>query len=110
MFDAAYARRRPAAGLIFHSDRGSEYAAAAFRDRLRTVGVVQSATSRGPEDNAHMESFFHSLKAELIHGATFATDRALRTAVRAYVAYYNRDRLHSARAYRSPMVFEAAVA
>lgn len=110
VFDAAYARRRPRAGLIFHSDRGSEYVAAAFRDRLRALAVQQSAAQRGPKDNAHMESFFHSLKAELIHGATFPSDRTLRRAVRRYIAYYNRRRLHSALAYQSPVAFEAAAA
>jgi len=62
VFDAAMRRRQPPCGLIFHSDRGSEYAAAAFRDRLVALGVHQSSALRGPEDNAHMESFFHSLK------------------------------------------------
>ena len=54
--DAAVRRRRPRPGLVFHSDRGSEYAAQAFRDRLRTLGIRQSATRAGtPGDNAHME-------------------------------------------------------
>src|SRR5439155_426807 len=74
VLDAAVRRRRPRAGLVFHSDRGSEYAAQAFRDRLRALGIRQSATRVGtPGDNAHMESFFHSLKAEVVHGARFGT-------------------------------------
>lgn len=110
VLDAAVRRRRPPRGLIFHSDRGSEYAAAAFRDRLRTLGIRQSSAQRGPEDNAHMESFFHSLKAEVIHGAHFATDAALRLELRRYTQYYNHQRLHSALGYRSPVDYESCAA
>lgn len=108
--DAALRRRHPAPGLVFHSDRGSEYVAAAFRDRLQTAGVRQSSAQRGPKDNAHMESFFHSLKAEVIHGAVFAGEAALRRAIRQYIKYYNRQRAHSGLAYRSPIDFEARAA
>ena len=110
-FDAAHRRRRPRKGLIFHSDRGTEYAAAAFRDRLQACGVRQSATRVGtPGDNAHMESFFHSLKAEAIHGRRFVTDGALRLVLRRYVQYYNHRRRHSALQYRAPVVFESRAA
>ena len=111
MLDAAVRRRRPRSGLIFHSDRGSEYAARAFRDRLRVLGLRQSTTRGGtPGDNAHMESFFHSLKAELIHGARFATEGQLRLALRRYVWYYNHQRLHSALRYRAPAAYESQAA
>ena len=111
VLDAAVRRRRPRAGLIFHSDRGSEYAGHAFRDRLRALGIRQSATRGGtPGDNAHMESFFHSLKAELLHGAHFQTERVLRLALRGYFRYYNYRRLHSALEYRAPADYEARVA
>ena len=111
VLDAAVRRRRPRPGLIFHSDRGSEYAAQRFRDRLRVLGIRQSATrGRAPGDNAHMESFFHSLKAEVIHGARFATDRQLRLALRRYVWYYNHQRLHSALRYRAPAAYESRAA
>lgn len=111
VLDAAVRRRHPRTGLIFHSDRGSEYAANAFRDRLRALGIRQSATRVGtPGDNAHMESFFHSLKAELIHGARFATERQLRLALHGYVRYYNHGRRHSALGYRAPAVYESRVA
>jgi len=111
VLDAAVRRRHPRAGLIFHSDRGSEYAGHAFRDRLRALGIRQSATRGGtPGDNAHMESFFHSLKAEVIHGARFETERVLRLALRGYFRYYNYRRLHSALRYRAPADFEARVA
>ena len=62
--DAALRRRRPGAGLIFHSDRGSEYLAQPFRLYLQAHGIRQSARTAGPGDNAHMESFFHSLKTK----------------------------------------------
>ena len=111
VLDAAVRRRQPRAGLIFHSDRGSEYAAQAFRDRLRALGVRQSATRVGtPGDNAHMESFFHSLKAELIHGTRFLTERQLRLALQRYVRYYNHQRRHSALRYRAPAVYESQAA
>ncbi len=110
VLDAALRRRRPPRGLIFHSDRGSEYVAAAFRDRLVALGIRQSSAQRGPEDNAHIESFFHSLKAELIHGAQFPTEAALRRALGRYMRYYNHRRLHSALAYRSPVDYELCTA
>jgi transposase InsO family protein len=111
VLDAAVRRRHPRPGLIFHSDRGSEYAANAFRDRLRALGIRQSATRVGtPGDNAHMESFFHSLKAELIHCARFTTEQQLRLALHGYVRYYNHGRRHSALGYRAPAAYESRVA
>jgi putative transposase len=110
VLDAAMRRRRPAAGLIFHSDRGSEYAAAAFRERLQVLGVQQSTTQSGPGDNAHMESFFHSLKAELVHGTRFADAAGLRRQIARYIRDYNHRRLHSALGYRSPVDYEGRVA
>lgn len=110
VLDAAVRRRRPPCDLIFHSDRGSEYVAAAFRDRLVALGIRQSSAQRGPEDNAHIESFFHSLKAEVIHGRRFATEAALRSELAPYVRYYNHRRLHSALGYQSPIDYETRVA
>jgi transposase InsO family protein len=70
---AAIRRRCPPSGLIFHSDRGSEFLGTPFRACLAAAGVQQSMTRGGaPDENAHMESFFHSLKAELTHGQSFA--------------------------------------
>jgi transposase InsO family protein len=109
-FDQAYRRRQPRR-LIFHSDRGVEYAAPGFRDRLTTLGVRQSMTRGGsPADNAHAESFFHSLKADVVHGVAFMTDDSLRKCLRRYVRYYNHQRLHSSLGYRSPSEFERLVA
>jgi putative transposase len=101
---AATARR--ARAVIFHSDRGSEYLGAPFCQQVRRLGFVQSASVRGPGDNAHMESFFHSLKAELTRGVAFTDERALRRALQHYMHYYNTTRLHSSLGYRSPLAFE----
>lgn len=110
VLNAAVRRRQPNAGLIFHSDRGSEYSAAAFRDRLARLGVYQSSAVSGPSENAHMESFFHSLKAEVVHGAQFTSDVELRHAIRRYMRYYNYERLHSALDYRTPVDYESCAA
>jgi transposase InsO family protein len=106
VLSAAVRRRHPRRGLIFHSDRGSEYSAATFRDRLERLGLLQSSARRGPEDNAHMESFFHSLKAEVVHGTARMTEGDLRQVLARYIQYYNYRRLHSALRYCSPVEFE----
>lgn len=111
VLDAALDRRRPSKGLIFHSDRGSEYLGARFRQRLVLLGIQQSMTRGGaPGENAHMESFFHSLKADVIHGRQFLTVDLLRQQLRRYVQYYNHQRLHSALDYRSPVDYERRAA
>ena len=102
--------RRPRAGLIFHSDRGSEYLAAPFRDCLATLGIQQSACVSGPGDNARMESFFHSFKAEVVRGVTFTTDAILRQTLRHFFRYYNHTRLHSALGFCSPVDYERRAA
>jgi putative transposase len=107
---ALAATRRPARGAIFHSDRGSEYMGADFCAMVARVGMQQSANVSGPGDNAHAESFFHSLKAELTRGVTFLTERGLRTALTAYMRYYNTIRLHSGLSYLSPLAFERRAA
>jgi transposase InsO family protein len=100
-------KRPPAAGLIFHSDRGIEYAAFDYRNELVRRGILQSMNRPGKmNDNAHMESFFHSMKAEDLHGRRFDNDAQLRHALRSYITFYNRQRLHSALRYLSPVVFE----
>ena len=97
-------------GVVFHSDRGSEYMGAPFCTHLARLGFVQSASVRGPGDNAHMESFFHSLKAELTRGAVFTDDQQLRRALQTYMRYYNTTRLHSSLNFRSPLAFEQQTA
>ena len=104
------ARDRGATQVIFHSDRGSEYLASPFRACVTELGLLQSASRRGPEDNSHMESFFHSLKAELTRGVTFRSANDLRRALRQYLRYYNRIRMHSALGYCSPIAFERRAA
>ena len=111
VLDAAVRRRQPGPGLIFHSDRGSEFLGAPFHARLVECGAQQSMTRGGaPDENAHMESFFHSLKAELIHGRSFAAVGDLRQQLRQYVQYYNYQRLHSSLGYRSPVDYERGAA
>jgi putative transposase len=104
----AVARRRPATGLIFHSDRGIEYGALVMRRRLAQLGIVQSMNR--PEakmtDNVLMESFFHSMKAEAVHGRTFPDQQRLDQHVNRYMPFYNSQRMHSALGYVSPVVFE----
>lgn len=107
----AVGARRPSARLVFHSDRGSEYGAYELRTRLAALGIRQSMNRPGePTDNAHMESFFHSMKTEGIHGRTFTTDHELRLAVARYIAFYNQRRMHSALDYRTPVDYERAAA
>lgn len=103
-------QRQPPSGLIFHSDRGSEYAGRRFRAHLRALGVGQSMNDRALGDNAHVESFFHSLKADVVHGVRFDTDAELRAQLRGYAWFYNHRRLHSALGYRSPVDYEAGAA
>ena len=110
VLNAAVRRRHHSKGLIFHSDRGSEYSGSIFRDRLRHLGMQQSSALHGPGENAHMESFFHSLKAELLHGVAFETDAALRRALGGYFQYYNGHRLHSSLGYRAPVDYESHAA
>ena len=63
-----------------------------------------------PDENAHMESFFHSLKAEVTHGRSFASVAELRRVLRRYMSYYNHQRLHSSLGYQSPVDYERAAA
>ena len=105
----AVCNRRPRAGVIFHTDRGIEYAAYAFRRRLAALGFVQSMNRPGTvADNAHMESFFHSMKTDVVHGARFVSEDALDRLLRSYMPYYNGVRLHSGIGYRAPIDYEAS--
>jgi transposase InsO family protein len=111
VLDAALRRRQPNAGLIFHTDRGSEFQGTRLRTRLAASAARQSMTRGGsPGENAHMESFFHSLKADLIHGRAFPSITELRAALRRYIRYYNYHRLHSALGYQSPVDYEQRAA
>ena len=105
----ALAQRRPAKGLIFHSDRGCQYTSAEFRGLLGRHGLVQSLSRpRQCWDNAVAESFFATLKEELLYRGAWPTRAAARRAVFEYVeVFYNRQRLHSSLGYRSPADYEA---
>ena len=100
--------RRPAAGLIHHSDRGGQYTSLAFGEHLRAAGLVASMGSVGDAyDNAVAEAFFSSLKIELIDRQTWPTRAAARLAIFEYIeVWYNRKRRHSTLGYRSPADYE----
>jgi transposase InsO family protein len=103
--------RRRASGVIFHTDRGIEYAAYAFRKRLGRLGFIQSMNRPGTMiDNAHIESFFHSMKSDVIHGKKFHEDRDILKALRSYMPFYNHERLHSSLGYQPPAKYEAEAA
>lgn len=110
--DMAVRRQKPDKGLIFHSDRGVQYAARAFRERLETYGIRQSMSRKGdPYDNAVAENFFSCLKCELVHLRHYPTRQAAQLDVFAYLeAFYNTVRPHSALGWLSPAQFERALA
>ena len=100
-------RPNPDAGLIFHSDRGSQYASQDFRDVLAEYGITASMSRTGNcWDNACSETVFGSLKVERLHGQRFTSRRQATDEVVAWLLWYNRTRLHSTLAYVSPMQFE----
>jgi putative transposase len=105
---SAVQRRRPAAGLLHHSDRGCQYTSAAYRARLEQLGVTVSMSRTGNcWDNAVAESFFATLKRELIHRRRWRSVIELRTAVFEYIeVFYNRRRLHSSLDYKTPAAVE----
>jgi len=104
----AVAGRRPGPGLLHHSDRGSQYASADFQTALRGAGIVCSMSRRGDcFDNAMVESFFGTLKQELVNRRHFATREAARREIFEYIeVWYNRQRRHSSLGYLSPEQFE----
>jgi transposase InsO family protein len=103
----AWFRRRPTNGLIFHSDRGSQYASGDFQKQLVTFGMKGSMSRKGDcWDNAVTETLFGSLKVERLHGMHFATRRQAKDEVIDWLQFYNHRRLHSTLGYLSPMAFE----
>ncbi len=105
----AWFRRKPAPGLIHHSDRGSQYASHAFQARLREYGMVCSMSRKGNcWDNAPTESFFNSLKNERVHGTRYGTRAEAIADLFDYIEpFYNRKRKHSTLGYASPEKFLA---
>ena len=95
-------------GVIIHSDRGSQYCSTAYQKLIKMTGLRCSMGRRATcYDNAAMESFFHTLKVELIHRERYPTRQAAKGAIFEYIeTYYNRKRRHSAIGYKIPMLFE----
>jgi transposase InsO family protein len=109
--DMAVRRQKPEEGLIFHSDRGVQYASKAYREALETRKFRQSMSRRGdPYDNAVAENFFSCLKCECLHLSHFATRNAAKAAVFHYIeAFYNTVRPHSGIAWLAPSEFERSL-
>ncbi len=101
-------RRRPGKGLLVHSDRGSQYASGRFQALLSEHGYVCSMSRKGNcWDNAPAESFFHTLKTELIHHRRFETREQAKQEIFEYIeVFYNRQRKHSTLGYRTPVEFD----
>jgi putative transposase len=110
--DMAVGRRRPGEGLLHHSDRGCQYTSHEYRDKLHQLGITVSMSRKGNcWDNAVAESFFATLKNELVYRRRWRTRLELRTALFEYVeVFYNRRRLHSSLDYRTPAEVEDAYA
>lgn len=110
--DMALGRQKLSAeeGLVGHSDRGCQYASEAYRKRLDDLGITASMSRRANcYDNAFAESFFHTLKVELVHRRKFKTRKEAMSAIFEFIeVWYNRERLHSSLGYRTPMEYEQA--
>ncbi|MGF7176116.1 IS3 family transposase [Azospirillum doebereinerae] len=105
----AWFRQRPAEGMIFHSDRGSQYASSDFQALLRRYGMRGSMSRKSNcWDNAVTETLFGSLKVERLHGMRFDTRRRAKDEVIDWLGFYNHRRMHSTLGYTSPMAFEEA--
>jgi transposase InsO family protein len=103
----AWFRKRPASGLLHHSDRGSQYASHAFQDKLKAYGMICSMSRKGNcWDNAPTESGFNSFKNERVHGVRYTTHTEISAVAFEYIeVFYNRKRQHSTLGYKSPMQF-----
>ena len=109
--EMALTQRHPPAGLLHHSDRGVQYACDDYRKLLSDAGMDMSMSHKGDcWDNAVMESFWSTLKTELVHHQRYGTRNEARASIFEYIeVFYNRKRLHSALGYQSPEMFEAGL-
>jgi len=105
---AAIWARKPTKGLLWHTDRGSQYASASHRELLKEHGIIQSMSRKGNcWDNAVAESFFHTLKTGLVNHKQYQTRDEARKDIFEYIeVFYNRERLHSTNDYWSPVDYE----
>ncbi len=103
-------QRQPRTGLVFHSDRGIQYASESFKNLLNLYNLILSMSRKGNcWDNAVAESFFKTIKVELIYHNCYATREEAKTSIFEYIeVFYNRKRLHSSIGYMAPMQFEVA--
>jgi transposase InsO family protein len=108
---SAYWRRKPAAGLLMHTDRGSQYASDAHRKLIKDYEMVQSMSRRGNcWDNSAMESLFKTLKVELVHQQRYETRAQARTEIVSWMeGFYNRQRIHSSIGYETPIDAECSL-
>jgi putative transposase len=107
--DQALQSRRPAPGLIFHSDRGSQYGSGQYRAKIQRAGIQQSMSARAnPYHNAWSESFMGTLKTEMLQDGCFINEHDARIELFAFIeGYYNTQRQHSSLGYQTPTQFEA---
>ena len=106
-FRKAYEERRPQPGLIFHSDRGTQYTSQAFQDLLASHGVTQSFSNSGkPTDNAVAEAFFSSLKREELYRTNYHSVEEFKRGVEKYMTFYNTKRPHKTLNSKCPDQFE----
>jgi putative transposase len=93
--------------LIFHSDQGGQYSSEMYREKLNLLGIVQSMSRRGNcYDNAYAETFFHTLKVELVHRRKFETRAQAEKEIQEYIDWYNTKRIHSKLGYQTPLEYE----